>query len=118
MLAYLDALLDALSVRDTAEVGRLLAHPLARILSEAARDEARAIGRGEGDALAAPLHVMHLRHLTAELLREGPVVADRAEAEPAELPAVAEVARETRRSAPGRTHRSPRLVQMELPLSA
>lgn len=77
MLAYLDALLDALSLRDAAAVDRLLAHPLARILPEAARDEARLIGRGAGDALAAPLRVMRLRHLTAELLRESPVARTR-----------------------------------------
>lgn len=115
MLAYLDSLLDALSVRDAAAVERLLAHPLARILPDAARDEARALGRGEGDALAAPLLVMRLRHLTAELLREQPIVADRAETEP---PVVADVPRDPRRSAPARATRSPRLVQMELPLSA
>lgn len=115
MLAYLDALLDALSIRDAAAVDRLLAHPLARILPDVARDEARAIGHGEGDALAAPLHVMRLRHLTAELLRDEPVVADRAEAE---APAAVETARDPRRPAPSLTPRSPRLVQMELPLSA
>ena len=32
MLAYLDALLAALAARDTLEIDRLLAHPLARIL--------------------------------------------------------------------------------------
>jgi hypothetical protein len=115
VLAYLDALLDAISLRDTAEVERLLAHPLARILPDVARDEARVIGRGEGDALAAPLHVMRLRHLTAELLREEPVVADRAVVET--VP-VADAPRESVRSAPARPHRTPRLVQMELPLSA
>lgn len=125
MLAYLDALLDALSLRDAAAVDRLLAHPLARILPEAARDEARLIGRGGGDALAAPLRVMQLRHLTAELLRESPVLADRAE-DPAETPAterhadpVSAPSRKSRRSVPARAPaRAGRLVQMELPLSA
>lgn len=115
MLAYLDSLLDALSLRDAAAVERLLAHPLARILPDVARDEARALARGEGDALAAPLHMMRLRHLTAELLRDEPIVADRAEAEPA---VVADAARDSRRSAPSRAPRASRLVQMELPLSA
>lgn len=115
MLAYLDALLDALSLRDAAEVDRLLAHPLARILPDEARLEARAIAHGEGDALAAPLHVMRLRHLTAELLRDEPVVADRPVAD---APAAAEAPREPLRSAPTRGNRAPRLVQMELPLSA
>jgi hypothetical protein len=115
MLAYLDALLDALSVRDPAGVERLLAHPLARILPHAARDEALAIMRGEGDALAAPLRMMQLRHATAELLREAPVVADLSEAEPA---TVVDGPRERRRSGPTLTRRAPRQVQMELPLSA
>jgi hypothetical protein len=115
VLAYLDALLDALSLRDAAAVERLLAHPLARILPDAARDEARAIAHGEGDALAAPLRVMQLRHQTAELLREEPVVADRAEIEP---PVLADGARDARRPAPALARRASRLVQMELPLSA
>jgi len=125
VLAYLDALLDALSLRDAAAVDRLLAHPLSRILPEAARDEARLIGRGAGDALAAPLRVMQLRHLTAELLRESPVIADRAEdhadaraternPDPAPAPS-----RRSRRTVPARAPaRAGRLVQMELPLSA
>lgn len=115
MLAYLDALLDALSLRDSAEVERLLAHPLARILPDAARDEAQAIIRGRGDALAAPLRLMQLRHVTAELLQEAPPVADRREAD--EVTAVGG-AREQRRPTPTLTRRSPRQVQMELPLSA
>lgn len=119
MLAYLDALLDALSLRDAAAVERLLAHPLARILPEGARDEARQIGGGAGDALAAPLRVMQLRHLTAELLRESPPVADRAADRPAESYPGIEATRESRRTAPPRAPaRSSRLVQMELPLSA
>jgi hypothetical protein len=36
MLAYLDALLAALAARDTLEIDRLLAHPLARILGDCA----------------------------------------------------------------------------------
>lgn len=119
MLAYLDALLDALSLRDTAEVDRLLAHPLVRILPDPVRDEARAIVRGEGDALAAPLRLMQLRHVTAQLLHEttdAPVVADRPE--PAREPRAPEGARETARPQPMRPPRATRLVQMELPLSA
>jgi hypothetical protein len=115
MLAYLDALLDALSVRDTAAVGRLLAHPLARVLSEAAREEAQALSRGGSDPLAAPLRLMQLRHVTAELLQEVPPIADRVEAEPA---AVADAPRDHRRSPSTLTRRAPRQVQMELPLSA
>ena len=44
MLAYLDAMIAALSVRDRGEVEHLLAHPLARILSDAARTLASLAG--------------------------------------------------------------------------
>ena len=42
MLAYLDALLAALAARDITEIDRLLAHPLARILSPDALSDATA----------------------------------------------------------------------------
>jgi hypothetical protein len=119
VLAYLDALLDALAVRDTAEVQRLLAHPLARILPDAARAEAMALADGRTDALAAPLRVMQLRHQTAELLRDAPPVADLAEQAPASDPTeAAEAPRAPRAHPTDRTRRPARLVQMELPLSA
>lgn len=139
MLSYLDALLDALALRDAGEVTRLLAHPLARILPEAARAEARAIADGTCDALAAPLRVLQLRHVTAELLREDDGIADiarpavrAAERQPEPLTTAARSAPHpadgARAVAPGRdagraesraeARRSPRLVQMELPLSA
>lgn len=122
MLAYLDALIDALALRDVAEVQRLLAHPLARILPEPARAEAVALLQARTDPLTALLRVMQLRHQTAELLRESPPVADLL------LPAHATDAdavtgqdgapRAPRPQAPARARRSARLVQMELPLSA
>lgn len=128
MLAYLDALLDALSLRDTAEVDRLLAHPLVRILPDPVRDEVHAIVRGEGDALAAPLRLMRLRHMTAQLLHDttdAVVVADRPEPSRTaprdtarDVARAPESARETARPQPMRPPRAPRLVQMELPLSA
>lgn len=123
MLAYLDALLDALSLRDTAEVHRLLAHPLVRILPEPVRDEVRALAAGAGDALAAPLRLMQLRHVTSQLLRdptEAPLVADRPESVAAPLPdpRTADATRDTTRPQPVRPRRAGRLVQMELPLSA
>ncbi len=126
MLTYLDALIAALSVRDAAEVDRLLAHPLARILSADARSEVDAMRQGERDALAAPLRLMQLRHQTAELLRDATVVADRAEPpETTSAPAVTPrqrtptVSRAVERPAERPTERTvARLVQMELPLSA
>lgn len=110
MLAYLDAMIAALSVRGGVEVERLLAHPLARILTPAARAEVEAFRDGTRDPLAAPLLVMRLRHQTAELLRDVPVVADRAEA--------AVSPRSPRAPLPALSRHTPRLVQMELPLSA
>lgn len=109
MLGYLDALIAALSVRDGAEVDRLLSHPLGRLLPVAVREEATAFRVGERDALAAPLRAMQLRHQTAELLRDA-VVADRPEA----------IIEPSRPSLPPtvRPRRAPRPQQMELPLSA
>lgn len=113
MLAYLDALIAALSVRDAADAERLLAHPLARILSEEARAEAVAFVHGDCDPLAAPLRVMQLRHRTAELLTEGIPVADRAES------AVDRARPRDALSAPPQLgRRAARQQQMELPLSA
>ena len=109
MLGYLDALIAALSVRDGAEVDRLLAHPLGRLLPFEVREEAAAFRAGAHDALAAPLRAMQLRHQTAELLRDA-AVADRPEpsAEPPRVAVPPTV----------RTRRAPRPQQMELPLSA
>lgn len=103
MIAYLDRLLDALAVRDAAEAERLLAHPLARVLTEAARDEVVAVATGRADALAAPLRLLQLRHQTAQLLLEAPA------APPA--PAM-------RVSAPVTPPARARRAQMELALSA
>jgi hypothetical protein len=109
MLVYLDALIDALRVRDGAEAERLLAHPLARLLSDEVRSEARAFVDGDRDALAAPLRAMQLRHQTAELLRDVPL-ADSPEppldAAPRQAPP------------PSLARRGARHQQMELPLSA
>lgn len=109
MLGYLDALIAALSVRDGAEVDRLLGHPLGRLLPREVREEATALRLGAHDALAAPLRAMQLRHQTAELLRDA-VVADRPEA----------VVEPSRPSLPPtvRPRRAQRPQQMELPLSA
>lgn len=113
MLGYLDALIAALSVRDSTEAQRLLAHPLARLLPEDVITEATAFATGNRDALAAPLRAMQLRFQTAELLRDAPLAAD--QPEPRESLA------ETPRALPAasvRTRRAKRQQQMELPLSA
>ena len=114
MLAYLDALLAALASRDTAEIDRLLAHPLVRILSPDALADVTAQRRAAaGSPPGAPLKVMQLRHRTAQLLGE-PVAAD--------APETAEVADATGRlhaaPAPAWSERRSVRYQMELPLSA
>jgi hypothetical protein len=116
MLAYLDALLAALASRDTHEIDRLLAHPLARILSPDALADAaaerRAAATGAGPVV--PLRLMQLRHRTAQLLGEAvaakaPETAERADA----------VARRQPAKAPAWSDRRPaERHQMELPLSA
>jgi hypothetical protein len=110
MLVYLDALIDALHVRDGVEAERLLAHPLSRLLPDDVRQEARTFVDGDRDALAAPLRALHLRHQTAELLRAAPL-ADRAE------PPLTD---DTTRQAPppSLARRGTRAQQIELPLSA
>ncbi|MBA3854734.1 MAG: hypothetical protein C0503_09970 [Gemmatimonas sp.] len=117
MLGYLDALIAALSVRDGAEVDRLLAHPLGRLLPLAVRDEARDFQAGGRDALAAPLRAMQLRHQTAELLRDAPL-EDRPEPRADDrTEASAELARGALPPTV-RARRATRPQQMELPLSA
>lgn len=124
MLAYLDALIAALAARNTIETDRLLAHPLARILSPEALADATAERRAAGtDAPAGtPLHLLQLRYRTAQLLadstaaqladRTAIVAADAPEPDPAERkrpPAIAPAWSERRSTA---------RTQMELPLSA
>jgi hypothetical protein len=120
MLAYLDALLAALAARDTSEIDRLLAHPLARILSPDARADAMAERRAAatGDPAVTPLNVLQLRYRTAQLLGG----AARAGKIPA-LDAVVECADSPERprhvpAAPAWAERRPAVRQMELPLSA
>jgi hypothetical protein len=103
VLAYLDALVAAIAAGNPAEITRLLAHPLARTLTRDARIEADALG----DAVAAPLRLLQLRHQTAHLLSEHADAAER-NVETATAPPSAT------RPAP----RAPARHQMELPLSA
>lgn len=106
MLAYLDSLIAAMTLRDTADIDRLLAHPLARILPQDARREAETFRDAACDPLTAPLRLMQLRYQTAELLGEQ-VPAERAPSAPARV-AVSAPARQRLRAQ----------AQMELPLSA
>lgn len=104
MLAYLDALVAAVRAGDAAEIDRLLAHPLSRILP---RDAAREAGAARHGALTrSPLRLLQLRHQTAQLLGESEHAAA---AEHRALPPSAARTAERRGMA---RH------QMELPLSA
>lgn len=111
MLAYLDALLAALAARDIAEIDRLLAHPLARILSADALEDATAERRAAGTGLPSgtPLRLLQLRYRTAQLLSER-VMADAPETAPS--------VEQARRASAWAEHRPAAHKQMELPLSA
>jgi hypothetical protein len=117
MLPYLDALLAALAARDTSEIDRLLAHPLARILSPDALADTTAERRaaGTGAPSVTPLRLLQLRYRTAQLLSDHVVVDSPEPADPAD-PA------DHRRHAPQAPvwsdRRSAVRRQMELPLSA
>ena len=117
MLAYLDALIAALAARDIAETDRLLAHPLARILSPEALADATAERRAAGtdEPAGTPLRLLQLRYRTAQLLAEHelPVVADAPETE-----AVVERRRPAAPAPAWSERRSTARQQMELPLSA
>lgn len=116
MLAYLDALIAALAARDIAETDRLLAHPLARILSPEALADATAERRAAGtdEAAGTPFRLLQLRYRTAQLLNDARVNAD--------APEPAEPAADHKRPAappPAWSDRRPSMRnQMELPLSA
>jgi hypothetical protein len=114
MLAYLDALLAALAARDITEIDRLLAHPLARILSPDALADATAERRaaGLGTASAAPLRLLQFRYRTVQLLGNHTAADSPELADPADL-------RRTAPHAPAWSDRRAALRhQMELPLSA
>lgn len=68
MLAFLDALCNALRQRDVAAITRLLEHPLASALPEAVLEEAGRIAAGTGKEYLAPVHTLRLYHQTAHLL--------------------------------------------------
>ena len=114
MLAYLDALIAALAARDIAETDRLLAHPLARILSPDALADATAERRAAGTDTPAgtPLRLLQLRYRTAQLLGEA-VNADSPEPE-----TTVERKRPAASAPAWAERRSTARAQMELPLSA
>lgn len=68
MLAYLEALRDALIAREVDEIRRLLAHPLAGALTDAVRTEAHRVLQGLMPSIAVPLATLQLYHQTAHCL--------------------------------------------------
>ncbi len=108
MLAYLDALVAAVSRHDTRDIERLLAHPLARILTGEACREAQ-VAAGDRTS-AVPLRLLQLRHQTAQLLGDRVTAAETVEFRYAPPPLAPPSQRPMERRAPAR--------QMELPLSA
>jgi hypothetical protein len=120
MLAYLDALLAALAARDTAEIDRLLAHPLARILSPEALADATAERRaaGTGTPSVAPLRLFQLRYRTAQLLADHSVASSRAAVELPEQAGIADRVSRAPNASAWSDRRAGVRHQMELPLSA
>jgi hypothetical protein len=124
MLAYLDALIAALAARNTIETDRLLAHPLARILSPEALADATAERRAAvTDAPAGtPLHLLQLRYRTAQLLADSTAapLADRVATVAADAPEAdsSERKRQPAGAPAWSERRSTARTQMELPLSA
>jgi anti-sigma factor RsiW len=67
MLAYLEDLCGALIAHDADAIQRLLAHPLARSLPRAVREEAIAISRANAASLRAPIQTLRFYHQTLQL---------------------------------------------------
>lgn len=70
MLAYLDSLCAALLARNTEEIRRLLAHPLAQDLPRRVREEAVAISRAGRRSFMAPVNALHLYYKLTHMVDE------------------------------------------------
>lgn len=70
MLAYLDSLCAALLARDTSEIRRLLAHPMAQDLPRRVREEAVAISRAGRRSFIAPVNALHLYYKLTHVVDE------------------------------------------------
>jgi hypothetical protein len=70
MLSYLDSLCAALLARDTSEIRRLLAHPLAQDLPRRVREEAVAISRAGRRSFIAPVNALHLYYKLTHVVDE------------------------------------------------
>ena len=83
MLAYLDSLCAALLARNTVEIRRLLAHPMAQDLPRRVREEAVAISRAGRRSFMAPVNALHLYYKLTHMVDESsdPTFDSPAEAE-------------------------------------
>jgi hypothetical protein len=70
MLAYLDSLCAALLARDTSEIRRLLALPLAQDLPRRVREEAVARSRAGRRSFIAPVNAQHLYYKLTHMVDE------------------------------------------------
>ncbi len=84
MLAYLDSLCAALLARNTAEIRRLLAHPMAQDLPRRVREEAVAISRAGRRSFMAPVNALHLYYKLTHMVDEtsDPVYREQTEGGP------------------------------------
>ena len=70
MLAYLDSLCAALLARNTPEIRRLLAHPMAQDLPRRVREEAIAVSRAGRRSFMAPVNALHLYYKLTHMVDE------------------------------------------------
>ncbi|MEO6590929.1 MAG: hypothetical protein ABIO52_01265 [Gemmatimonadaceae bacterium] len=70
MLAFLDSLCAALLARNTVEIRRLLAHPMAQDLPRRVREEAVAISRAGRRSFMAPVNALHLYYKLTHMVDE------------------------------------------------
>lgn len=68
VLAYLDALCNALLSRNIEALRDLLKHPLAAALPESVVAEVQQVLAGQAQSFRAPIHALQLYHQTAHLL--------------------------------------------------
>lgn len=70
MLAFLDSLCAALLARNTPEIRRLLAHPMAQELPRRVREEAVAISKAGRRSFIAPVNALHLYYKLTHMVDE------------------------------------------------
>lgn len=81
MLHYLDALATAALARESREIARLLAHPLARRLPRRVREEAVAIARRGPSGWMAPVHTLRCLQQLRQLAAAGEAAPPRPQLE-------------------------------------